>query len=105
MRRNQLIKTKHMPEPWRLEMGIITASDGTLFMQQMAENTQRILACVNAMEGIQDPLKLRKDLEFLNDLKGEEFGNIFFVFVCNRVIVVSASFGIIKVFLFLIFQI
>ena len=27
-----------MPEPWRLEMGIITASDGTLFMQQMAEN-------------------------------------------------------------------
>lgn len=49
-----------MPEPWRLEMGIITASDGTLFMQQMAENTQRILACVNAMEGIQNPMAFIK---------------------------------------------
>lgn len=49
-----------MPEPWRLEMGIMTASDGTLFMQQRDENTQRILACVNAMEGIADPIAFRE---------------------------------------------
>lgn len=49
------METKHSPEPWSLEKGLITGADGLLLTSRMDANAKRIVECVNAFEGIKYP--------------------------------------------------
>jgi hypothetical protein len=79
-------ETKHTPTPWRVEYKpagtCIFSNEPNFLLLSMSytqtdkttiANAKRIVECVNALEGIDNPTKFINDLEFLNDLKGDEF--------------------------------
>lgn len=71
-------KTNHTPEPWKAKENNILSVTG-IFIGKMHSaatslvedrfNAQRIVECVNAMAGIEDPNKLRQTFEKVRYLK------------------------------------
>lgn len=65
-------KPKHTPEPWVLQkwgisIEIISSEDNksiaAVAIENIHDNAQRIIDCVNAFEGIENPI------DFMNNLK------------------------------------
>ena len=70
------MSTKHTPEPWQIKginsiiilderdypICLLNYEDG-LLIDNAFENSKRIVSCVNAMAGIEDPQKLREAWE------------------------------------------
>lgn len=70
------MSTTHTPEPWSLEKGLITGADGLLLTSRMDANAARIIACVNAMEGIPDPSNLRATWDEIQHLDLDKYKNL-----------------------------
>jgi hypothetical protein len=66
-------KPTHAPEPWSLEKGLITGADGLLLTSRMDANAARIIDCVNAMEGIDDPSNLRATWDAIKELELDKY--------------------------------
>lgn len=71
-------KTNHTPEPWKAKENHLLSLTGTFIgnmhsaatsLAQDRFNAQRIVQCVNAMAGIEDPNKLRQTFEKVRYLK------------------------------------
>lgn len=77
------MSTKHTTEPWcfdqddfqilsgEFEVANCWTSDGD--MEQRKSNASRIVQCVNAMEGIEDPKKLRETWEVVKELELDRY--------------------------------
>lgn len=69
-------KPTHTPGPWELKNGLIITSDGTLPISNMHGNAIRIVDCVNAMEGIEDPKKHRETWDAIQHLELDKYKNL-----------------------------
>lgn len=80
------MSTKHTPEPWRVEYmlsgtKIFGPKPGNLILtmskinlpEQSVPDAQRIVECVNAMAGIEDPKKLRETWEICKELELDRY--------------------------------
>lgn len=71
-------KTNHTPEPWKAKENFISSISGKYIgslhgsgtsLSEDRDNANRIVQCVNAMAGIEDPSKLRQTFEQVRYLK------------------------------------
>lgn len=72
---------KHTPGPWRirtdLPQPVIVSESGQYVVAIPSEvNAARIVACVNAMEGIQNPKKFRENWEAVKHLELDKYHNL-----------------------------
>lgn len=74
-------KPTHTPEPWRirtdLPQPVIASESGQYVVAIPSEiNASRIVACVNAMEGIEDPKKHRETWNEIQHLELDKYKNL-----------------------------
>lgn len=72
------MSTKHTPEPWHVANNVAVKNAElkticVLNIHNREANAQRIVECVNAMAGIEDPKKLRETWEICKDLELDKY--------------------------------
>lgn len=75
------MSTTHTPAPWRirtdLPQPVIASESGQYVVAIPSEvNASRIVACVNAMDGIEDPSNLRATWDEIQHLELDKYKNL-----------------------------